>query len=99
MKKEMTLAQAMEKLEALRKENRALKKELEALKEENEALRSRKLSGRKKHNAKWMAIYDDFVLCHESGMPLAEIARKNAVSERTMYRYKAYYEMMKKRSE
>ena len=50
---------------------------------------------RQKHNAKWMAIYNDFVACYESGMTMVEIAKRNNVSERTMYRYKAYYDKMK----
>ena len=36
--------------------------------------RNRKLSGRQKHNAKWMAIYNDFVVGYESGMTMVEIA-------------------------
>lgn len=50
------------------------------------------MSGRQKHNAKWMAIYNDFVVGYENGMTMVEIAKRNHVSERTIYRYKAYYE-------
>ena len=46
--------------------------------------------------AKWMAIYNDFVAGYESGMTMVEIARRNNVSERTIYRYKAYYDKMRK---
>ena len=53
------------------------------------------MSGRQKHNAKWMAIYIDFVVGYESGMTMVEIAKRNNVSERTIYRYKAYYDKMK----
>ena len=56
-------------------------------------------SGRQKHNAKWMAIYNDFVVGYESGMTMVEIAKRNNVSERTIYRYKAYYDKMKKKEE
>ena len=74
-----------EKIEELEKENAELREELEYYK-------NRKLSGRQKHNAKWMAIYNDFVAGYEDGMTMVEIAKRNNVSERTIYRYKAYYD-------
>ena len=40
-------------------------------------------------------IYNDFVVGYESGMTMVEIAKRNNVSERTIYRYKAYYDKMK----
>ena len=43
-----------------------------------------------------MAIYKDFVAGYESGMTMIEIAKRNNVSERTIYRYKAYYDKMRK---
>ena len=46
-----------------------------------------------------MAIYNDFVIGYERGMTMAEIAKRNNVSERTIYRYKAYYDKMKKKEE
>ena len=67
--------------------------------EELEYYKNRKMSGRQKHNAKWMAIYNDFVACYESGMTMVEIAKRNKVSERTIYRYKAYYDKMKSMDE
>ena len=67
----------------------------QALREEVEYYRNRKLSGRQKHNAKWMAIYNDFVVGYESCMTMVEIAKLNNVSERTIYRYKAYYDKMR----
>ena len=57
------------------------------------------MSGRQKHNAKWMAIYNDFVVGYESGMTMIEIAKRNNVSERTIYRYKAYYDELKEKNE
>ena len=33
---------------------------------------------------------------YENGMTMIEIARRNNVSERTIYRYKAYYDKMRK---
>ena len=89
MEKVITLAEALKRIEELENENAELREELEYYK-------NRKLSGRQKHNAKWMAIYNDFVDCYENGMTMIEIARKNNVSERTIYRYKAYYDKMRK---
>ena len=42
-----------------------------------------------------LAIYNDFVVGYESGMTMVEIAKRNNVSERTIYRYKAYYDKMR----
>ena len=84
----MTLENALKKIEELEKENAKLKDELEYYK-------NRKTSGRQKHNAKWMTIYNDFVVGYESGMTMVEIAKRNNVSERTIYWYKAYYDKMK----
>ena len=89
MEKVITLAEALKRIEELENENAELREELEYYK-------NRKLSGRQKHNARWMAIYNDFVDCYENGMTMIEIARRNNVSERTIYRYKAYYDKMRK---
>lgn len=89
MKKIKTLEEALQRIAELEKTNAELKEELEYFKK-------RKASGRQKHNAKWVAIYEDFVLCHEKGMTLAEIAERNGISERSVYRYKAYYDALKK---
>ena len=89
MEKVITLEKALKRTEELENENAKLREELEYYK-------NRKLSGRQKHNAKWMAIYNDFVAGYESGMTMIEIARRNNVSERTIYRYKAYYDKMRK---
>ena len=89
MKRIVELEEALKRIEELEKENAELREELEYYK-------NRKLSGRQKHNAKWMAIYNDFVLSYENGMTMVEIAKRNNVSERTIYRYKAYYDKMKK---
>ena len=84
MKKIKTLEEALKRIEKLEQENARLKEELEYYKK-------RKASGRQKHNAKWTAVYNDFVACYEKGMPLVEIADRNNLSERSMYRYLAYY--------
>ena len=83
MEKSVTLEEALKRIKELEKENAELREELEYY-------RNRKLSGRQKHNAKWMAIYNDFVIGYESGMTMIEIAKRNNVSERTIYRYKEY---------
>ena len=88
MEKVITIEEALKRIEELENENAELREELEYYK-------NRKLSGRQKHNAKWMAIYNDFVDCYENGMTMIEIARRNNVSERTIYRYKAYYDKIK----
>lgn len=90
MKKIKTLEEALKRIDKLEKENAELKEELEYYKK-------RKASGRQKHNAKWMSIYNDFVVCHENGMTVVEIARKTGISERSVYRYKAYYDEIKKK--
>ena len=88
MKNVTTLEEAIKRIEELENENVKLREELEYYK-------NRKLSGRQKHNAKWMAIYNDFVDGYESGMTMVEIAKRNNVSGRTIYRHKAYYDKIK----
>ena len=86
-------------LEAALKRIAELESENEKLREELGYYKNRKMSGRQKHNAKWMAIYNDFVAGYESGMTMIEIAKRNNVSERTIYRYKAYYDKMRNTKE
>ena len=92
MEKVITLEEALKIIGELENENVELREELEYYK-------NRKLSGRQKHNAKWMAIYNDFVAGYESGMTMIEIAKRNNVSKRTIYRYKAYYDKMRNTKE
>lgn len=49
MNKVINIEEALKRIEELEKENAKLREELEYY-------RNRKLSGRQKHNAKWMAI-------------------------------------------
>ena len=79
MRKIETLEMALERIKELEAENQKLNEELEYY-------RTRKVSGRQKHNDKWQSIYN------ESGMSIAEIAKEKKLSERTIYRYKAYYD-------
>ena len=90
MKNMLTLEDALKRIKDLEEENATLREELEYYK-------NRKMSGRQKHNAKWMALYNDFVVCYEGGMTMVEIAKRNNVSERTIYRYKAYYDEIKEK--
>ena len=92
MDKGINIEEALKRIEELEKENAELREELEYY-------RNRKLSGRQKHNAKGMAIYNDFVVGFESGMTMVEIAKRNNVSERTIYRYKAYYDKLREKEE
>ena len=92
MNKVINIEEALKRIEELEKENAELREELEYY-------RNRKLSGRQKHNAKWMAIYNNFVVGYESGMTMVEIAKRNNVSERTIYRYKAYYDKLREKEE
>lgn len=88
MEKAGTLEEALRRVEELEKENAELREELDYYK-------NRRMSGRQRHNEKWMAIYNNFVAGYESGMTMVEIAKQNNVSERTIYRYKAYYDKMR----
>ena len=97
MKERMTLEEALKRIDELEKENKALKEINADLKEELEYFKKRKACGRQKHNAKWMAIYNDFVDCHEKGMTMVEIAKRNGISEQSIYRYKAYYDEVQKK--
>ena len=63
MKNMLTLEDALKRIKDLEKENATLREELEYYK-------NRKMSGRQKHNAKWMALYNDFVVCYEGGMTM-----------------------------
>ena len=106
MKKITTLEEALKRIEKLEKENAELKeanadlkdlREYTGLEKQLEYFKKRKACGRQRHNAKWMAIYNDFVVCHEQGMTMVEIAKRNGISERSIYRYKAYYDEMQKK--
>ena len=92
MRKIETLEMALERIKELEAENQKLNEELEYY-------RTRKVSGRQKHNDKWQSIYNDFVVGYESGMTMVEIAKRNNVSERTIYRYKAYYDKLREKEE
>ena len=84
-----TLEEALNYISELETENKALCEELEHY-------RSRNRAGRKKHDETWMASYNDFVEKYESGMTIMGIVSQGEISRRTAYRYKAYYDEMKR---
>ncbi len=73
-----------------------LEKEIKTLKAENEELRSRNPGGRRKHDDKWMASYNDFITKYNGGMALMEIVAEGRISRRTAYRYLEYYKELQK---
>ena len=87
-----TLEEALERIKTLEEENKQLLTELEYY-------RKRNYGGRKKHNEAWMAAYNDFAIKYESGMTIMEIVANSEISRRTAYRYKAYYDELKKSQE
>lgn len=84
-----TLEEALNYISELETENRELRTQLEQF-------RSRKPSGRKKHDETWMASYNDFAVKYANGMSIMEIVNQGEISRRTAYRYKAYYDELKK---
>ena len=86
-----TIEQALERIAELESENKTLRDELERYKNITPA-------GRRKHDEIWMASYNDFVVKYESGMTIMEIVNKGEISRRTAYRYKAYYDELKKQN-
>lgn len=87
-----TLEEALNRIKELEAENKQLLSELEYY-------RNRNYGGRKKHDEAWMAAYNDFVVKYESGMKIMEIVENSDMSRRTAYRYKAYYDEVKKKEE
>ena len=85
----LTLEQALERINELELENAMLREKLERYKNITPA-------GRRKHDEKWMASYNEFVLKYESGMTIMEIVNQGEISRRTAYRYKSYYDELMK---
>ncbi len=83
------LEEVMNYISELEAENKALREELEHYRSKNRA-------GRKKHDEAWTASYNDFVMKYEGGMTIMEIVNLGEISRRTAYRYKAYYDELKK---
>ena len=87
MEKVITLEEALKRIEELENENAKLREELEYYK-------NRKLSGRQKHNAKWMAIYNDFVACYEinsNSLPVLSIILEK-ITKRKIFQHLGYTE-------
>ena len=85
----MTLDDALKRISELEEENEKLREELAFYK-------SKKFAGRQKHDEHWMKSYNDFVALYEDGLTIMEIVDQGAISRRTAYRYKAYYDGLKK---
>ena len=81
------LEEAMTHIDELEIENEELRAEIERLK-------ARNLGGRKRHNAAWMASYQEFAIKYEACMTIMEIVKEGQISRRTAYRYRAYYDEM-----
>ena len=88
----MTLEEALLEIERLNKV-------IEYKNEEIEALKKKKNAGRKKNNEQWQKSYNAFVVLYEQGLPMAEIVNQSECSRRTGYRYKEYYDKLKKLGE
>ncbi len=84
-----TLEEALARIEKL-------EKEIEELKEKLSAYENKKPAGRKTHNEAWSEAYNDFVVKFEDGMSIAEIVETGNISRRTAYRYKKYYDLLKR---
>lgn len=84
------------KLEEALKEIERLNRVIIEKDREIKRLRSQKNAGRKKNNAQWQESYNAFVELYENGMSMVEIVDKSECSRRTLYRYKAYYEALRK---
>lgn len=85
----MTLEEALKKIDELEEEIKGLKEEIEDLKTH--------VGGRRKHDDAWMASYNDFAIKYESGKKLMEIVAEGNISRRTAYRYKAYYDELRRK--
>lgn len=88
----MNLEQALIRIQELEEENATLRDRLTQYE-------NRDRSGRKKHDAKWQASYNEWVVLYEQGMPIMEIVEKTDFSRRTCYRYKSYYDSLHGRQE
>lgn len=85
--KEYTLEEANRRIKELEEEVAALKKQLAEYEK-------RLPVGRKKHDDKWMACYDQFVTLYEQGNKIPVIVERTGFSRRTVYRYKEYYDQL-----
>lgn len=87
-----SLEEAQARIAELEKENFLVSWENKRLKRELDKYKSRKVSGRKKHDEKWTAAYNECAAQFDAGISVAEVAKKSTLSRRTVYRYKAAYD-------
>ena len=76
------LEEAMTHIDELEIENEELRAEIERLK-------ARNLGGRKRHNAAWMASYQELAIKYEAGMTIMEIVKEILLT--LMILWKAVY--------
>ena len=69
---------------------RFLEKRVLLLEEENRALLERGMSGRQKHDDKWLERKEEIARRYESGQSDREIADAMGINIRTVFRYKKY---------
>ena len=73
-----------------------LESEITELKAKLEHYESRDPGGRRKHDKKWQASYNQFVDLYVAGESMAHIIEISDFSRRTAYRYKEYYDKIQK---
>ena len=76
-----------------------LEKQVSELQEKLHYFESKDPGGRRKHDAKWQASYNYFVNLYEQGHSILEIVEESDFSQRTAYRYKAYYDELAQKKE
>lgn len=84
-----TLEEALERIAQLELENAKLREELQNY-------RNKKVAGRKKHDEAWTESYNTFAKLYSDGLTIMEIVDEAEISRRTAYRYKKYYDEMRK---
>ena len=73
-----------------------LEYECEKLRSRIKELEGLQPAGRKPHNEKWQSDYAIFVEHYENGESIPTIIDSTPFSRRTIYRYKKYYDELRK---
>ena len=90
-----SLKRALAYIDLLEKDNAELKAQVEKMKKSLDKYNNMNL-GRPKHDARWQESYELFVKLYEGGDKVPVIVEKTGFSRRTVYRYKEYYDSLKK---
>lgn len=69
---------------------RFLEQRVLLLEEENQALLERGMSGRQKHDEKWLERKNEIARRYAAGQTETEIAEAMGIAVRTVFRYKKY---------